>query len=125
MKRTRRAMTTVFLAVVFVMGSVLRLAVLARSAEIEIMQLVGATPGFIRGPYLVAGAAQGIVAALLSLLLVETVRSAVLASMASRGAVLTELVGAQPLGIASSGLLLLLGLLVGVAGSYVSVRPAT
>ena len=40
----------VFLAVVFVMGSVLRLAVFARRDEIQIMQLVGATPGFIRGP---------------------------------------------------------------------------
>jgi len=38
----------VLLAVVFVMSSVLRLAVYARRDEIEIMQLVGASPGFIR-----------------------------------------------------------------------------
>jgi cell division transport system permease protein len=115
----------VFVAVVFVMGSVLRLAVLARRDEIEIMQLVGATPGFIRGPYLVAGAMQGIVAAGLALALVETVRSAALASASSSAAVLLDLVAARPMSLPLAGLLVLLGLMVGVTGSYVSVRRAT
>ena len=57
----------VFAAVVFVMASVLRLAVYARRDEIEIMLLVGATPAFVRGPFLVAGVAQGLVASLLAL----------------------------------------------------------
>lgn len=48
-----------FGAVSFVMGSVLRLAVLARQDEIDIMLLVGASPRFVRGPFLVAGLAHG------------------------------------------------------------------
>ena len=48
----------VFAAVVFVMASVLRLAVYARRNEIEIMLLVGATPAFVRGPFLMAGLGQ-------------------------------------------------------------------
>lgn len=115
----------VFLAVVFVMGSVLRLAVFARRDEIEIMQLVGATPGFIRGPYLVAGAVQGLIASLLALLLVEGVRSAATATADTSAVALLELVAARPLSVDMAGLLLLLGLLVSLTGSYVSVRPST
>jgi len=117
----------VFVAVVFVMGSVLRLAVLARRDEISIMQLVGATPGFIRGPYLVAGAVQGLVAGGLALALVEAVRSAAMAAATpgSGTVALMDLVAAQPLPLTMTGLLVLLGFLVGVTGSYVSVRQST
>ena len=111
--------------VVFVMGSVLRLAVLARRDEINIMQLVGATPSFIRGPYLVAGALQGLVAAGLALVLLEALRAAVLVWAADTAAALVDLVGGRPLPPTLSGLLMLCGLLVGVCGSYVSVRQST
>ena len=114
----------VFVAVVLVMGSVLRLAVHARRDEIEIMQLVGATPGFIRGPYLVAGALQGLIASVLALLLVEGVRTAGSASVGPGGAVLLDLIAARPLSGAMAALVLLLGLLVSLTGSYVSVRPS-
>jgi len=115
----------VFLAVVFVMGSVLRLAVFARRDEIQIMQLVGATPGFIRGPYLVAGALQGLIASLLALLLVEGVRSTATAAADTSTVALLDLVAARPLSVDMTGLLLLLGVLVSLIGSYVSVRPST
>ena len=65
-------------AVVFVMASVLRLAVYARRDEIEIMLLVGATPSFVRGPFLVAGVAQGLISSFAALALVEAVRRAAL-----------------------------------------------
>ncbi len=114
----------VFVAVVFVMGSVLRLAVYARRDEIQIMQLVGATPAFIRGPYLVAGAAQGLVAALLALALVEAARSAAVASSRASAVATADLVAGQPLPAAMAAGLALLGLLVSLTGSYVSVRQS-
>src|SRR5262249_47950301 len=49
---------------------VIRLNVQARKEEIEILRLVGATRGFIRGPFLVEGAFQGIAASVLSLVLI-------------------------------------------------------
>ena len=110
----------VFVAVVFVMGTVLRLAVFRRHDEIEIMKLVGATPGFIRGPYLVAGSVQGLVGAALALVLVESLRSTAVSSVSSGVAVLLDVVAAQPLSVTLTGLLLSLGLAVGVIGSYVS-----
>ena len=117
-------MAIVFVAVVFVMSGVLRLAVYARKEEIEIMQLVGATPGFIRGPFLVAGAMQGSIASLLALLAVEGLRSSVMSYGNQRSVALLDLVAAQPLSQSMAGSLLLLGLLVSLAGSYFSVRQS-
>lgn len=47
------------LAMMVTVGAVIRLTVLARREEIEIMKLVGATAAFIRGPFLLAAAVQG------------------------------------------------------------------
>ncbi|MFQ5877429.1 MAG: cell division protein FtsX [Acidobacteriota bacterium] len=47
------------LAMMVTIGAVIRLTVLARREEIEIMRLVGATGAFVRGPFLLAAAAQG------------------------------------------------------------------
>lgn len=56
------------LAVVFVVSNTIKLAVFARRDELEIMQLVGATPMFIRIPYLLEGVLQGVAGALIALL---------------------------------------------------------
>jgi cell division transport system permease protein len=55
------------LAVVFVVSNTIKLAVFARRDELEIMQLVGATPMFIRIPYLLEGVLQGGAGSLLAL----------------------------------------------------------
>ena len=55
------------LAVVFVVSNTIKLAVFARRDELEIMQLVGATPMFIRIPYLLEGVLQGGIGAVLAL----------------------------------------------------------
>lgn len=112
----------IFIAVVVVVASVLRLAVYSRRDEIEIMRLVGATPGFIRGPFLVAGAAQGLVASVLALVLVEALRIGTLTYAGSGALVLVELIGSSPLAIRLAATLLLLGMSVSLAGSYLSVR---
>jgi cell division transport system permease protein len=56
----------VFAALVTV-GATVRLTVLARREEIEIMKLVGATAGFIRGPFMLAAAAQGLAGGVLAI----------------------------------------------------------
>ena len=115
--------TLVLIAVVFVMSSVLRLAVYARRDEIEIMQLVGASPGFIRGPFLVAGVAQGLIASILALAIVEGLRRLSLSSpLTGNSPVLTDLLAARPLSIGLGALLLLVGCAVSLAGSYFAVR---
>jgi cell division transport system permease protein len=54
---------------VIIIGATIRMAVLARSREISIMRLVGATDGFIRRPFLIEGAIKGILGGILALLL--------------------------------------------------------
>jgi len=58
-----------FLGVVLVTSNTVRLAVHARRRELELMALVGASPGYMRGPYLVEGMLQGLMAAALASLL--------------------------------------------------------
>lgn len=112
----------VFAAVALVMANVLRLAVHARRDEIEIMLLVGATPSFVRGPFLVAGMFQGLAAALGSLALVEGIRRAALAYSGSRPGVLLHLAAGQPLDVRMALLLTTVGLIVGLTGSWLAVR---
>ncbi|MEW6228430.1 MAG: permease-like cell division protein FtsX [Bacillota bacterium] len=61
------ALTIVFVAaVVFIVGNTVRLTLIARAREIEVMKLVGATDWFIRWPFLVEGMVVGLVGAAIS-----------------------------------------------------------
>ncbi len=52
---------------VIIIGATIRMAVLARSREISIMRLVGATDGFIRRPFLIEGSIKGVLGGLAAL----------------------------------------------------------
>ena len=54
---------------IIIIGATIRMAVLARSREISIMRLVGATDGFIRRPFLIEGSIKGILGGFLALLM--------------------------------------------------------
>jgi cell division transport system permease protein len=61
-------LTFAFVAMIII-GSTIRMAVLARSREIAIMRLVGATDGFIRAPFLIEGFLKGLMGGVLALIL--------------------------------------------------------
>ena len=54
---------------IIIIGATIRMAVLARSREISIMRLVGATDGYIRRPFLIEGFIKGILGGALALAL--------------------------------------------------------
>jgi len=54
---------------IIIIGATIRMAVLARSKEISIMRLVGATDGFIRRPFLIEGSIKGVLGGMLALVL--------------------------------------------------------
>lgn len=54
---------------VIIIGSTIRMSVLARAKEISIMRLVGATDSFVRRPFLIDGVIKGTLGGLLALLL--------------------------------------------------------
>ena len=62
---------------VIIIGSTIRMAVLAREREISIMRLVGATDGFVRRPFLIDGFLKGVVGGILALLLAWLAHAAI------------------------------------------------
>ncbi len=65
------------LVAIIIIGSTIRMAILARTKEIEIMRMVGATNHFVRLPYLIDGTLKGLaggaIAALLAWATVQVV----------------------------------------------------
>lgn len=102
---------TFALVSIIIIGSTIRMAVLARSREIAIMRLVGATDGFIRAPFLVEGALKGTLGGVLALILTW-----VAVQVSGRYVMQVQFFEA-PLAIAG----LLAGAAIGLFGSAVSV----
>jgi cell division transport system permease protein len=64
------AFTLVSLIIIF---NTVRIAIFSRMEEIEIMKLVGATPGFIKGPFLIEGTLYGIIATVISMVILSSI----------------------------------------------------
>jgi len=109
-------------AVLLIVGNTIRLAVLNRREEIEIVRLVGGTDAFIRRPFLYAGTMQGALGALLAWILV-------IGTLALLGGPINELAalygtGANHLGLGGMASLALLagGAALGWLGSRIAVE---
>lgn len=109
-------------ASVFIIFNVIRLTVLARRDEIAIMRLVGATPGFIRGPFLVEGMLQGGVGAAGALLALYAAHAGLSDYAARSGNDLAGALSAHFLPLRSTIGLLSAGLVIGLIGSALSLR---
>lgn len=96
---------------IIVIGATIRMAVMARSREISIMRLVGATDGFIRRPFLIEGLVKGVLGGALALLLTWFANSLI-----SRYFIQTQFFDTR---LAMLGLLG--GAVIGVVGSALSV----
>jgi cell division transport system permease protein len=68
--RSAVALLTLLVAVcvLAIVGNTIRLAVVQRQREIEVLKLCGATDSFVRGPFVVEGTLQGVLAASVALL---------------------------------------------------------
>ncbi|QIN78738.1 FtsX-like permease family protein [Rubrobacter marinus] len=117
-----RAATVLFLvASVLLISNAIRISIFARRKEIEVMKLVGASDGFVRTPFVLEGLAQGLIGATIAALVVvwgnaifvEWASSALPFVPVSSSAVNTLLVLL---------VLIAVGVLIGIVGSFVSVR---
>jgi cell division transport system permease protein len=61
-----------FISVLIIFNTI-RMAIYTRSYEIEIMKLIGATPGYIRGPFLFEASMYGIIAGTITIIFLYTV----------------------------------------------------
>jgi cell division transport system permease protein len=108
------------LIVLFIIVNTIRLAVLARAAEIEIMRLVGASDAFIRWPFVFEGALVGLLGAAISLALLLAVGEPLSRFMFDFFRVLPIQVGSLTRDLAV--IVLGAGVGLGVLGSWLSVR---
>ncbi len=110
----------IFIALVFITNTI-RLAITARRREIAIMRLVGASNGFIRGPFLMEGALHAVIGALLAVIMLELVRQLALPRLADAIAFLNFDIGFTAF-LFVYIVLLVAGLLIGLVGSAFAMR---
>ena len=113
-------LVVVGLIVLFIIVNTIRLAVVARAEEIEIMRLVGASDAFIRWPFVFEGAFVGLLGALITLGLLVLAADPLSRAMVGFFNVLPLQLGS--LGRDTAAIVLATGLGLGVLGSWVSVR---
>ena len=108
-----------FVAFVFI-NNTIRLAISARRREIAIMRLVGASNGFIRGPFLMEGALEALIGALLSIGALQLVISVVLPRLESSLQFLAIAVDPAIVGF-TYVILIVVGLVIGLFGSAIAM----
>ncbi|MDR2714468.1 MAG: permease-like cell division protein FtsX [Coriobacteriales bacterium] len=110
----------IFVALVFI-NNTIRLAILARRKEIAIMRLVGASNGFIRGPFVMEGALQALVGAGLAILVVWGLSVKFVPQISSVVSFLQLKYDGSELWLVYV-LLLVVGLIIGLFGSAWAMR---
>ncbi len=111
-----------FLATFFIVGSAVKLALLARQDEIEIMQLVGASEELIQAPFVLEGMIQGLAGSALSVAMLWGLFVLARSEFPTLAGFMAPLVRPQFLDPASITLVLASGGLLGAAGSLFSLR---
>lgn len=109
-----------FVAFVFI-NNTIRLAITARRREIAIMRLVGASNGFIRGPFLMEGTLEALIAALLAIGALAAGSNALLGKLSDTLSFLSFDI-AQSTVFATYDLLLAIGVIIGLFGSAMAMR---
>jgi len=107
----------------FLISNTIRITIVARRQEIEIMKLVGATNNFVRIPFLLEGVWLGILGAILPMLIISISYYKLFDVLSPKleGEVL-QLLEVMPFILQLNGLLLFMGVFIGIWGSFMSVR---
>ncbi|MCR8907893.1 permease-like cell division protein FtsX [Thermophilibacter sp. ET337] len=109
-----------FVAFVFI-NNTIRLAITARRREIGIMRLVGASNGFIRGPFIMEGTVEAIIGALLAIAALAVGANTLLPELQQNLSFLAFEIPATTLYICFAGLLVI-GVIIGLFGSAIAMR---
>lgn len=106
---------------VFIISNTIRITVFSRRREIGIMKLVGATDALIRGPFMIEGLLLGLLGAALSSFAISNMYRW-LFEQCIESLPFLPLVAPEPLLLNTSASLVLVGALLGSAGSVLSIR---
>jgi len=110
------------LAAALTVSNVVRLALLARRDEIEIMELVGAPLSFIKGPFVVEGTLQGAIGALAALAALALATAIARGRLAAAAPGLIDGGAIVGLPFGTAALVLVGGMVVGCLGALLAAR---
>ncbi|WP_077613961.1 permease-like cell division protein FtsX [Caenibacillus caldisaponilyticus] len=110
---------------IFLIANTIKLTIVARRREIEIMKLVGATDAFVRWPYFIEGLMLGVLGSIIPFLLIAIGYHQVYDWFIGKNYqtyLFVKLIPYEKMTLYLGGLLVLLGAVIGVWGSLTSVR---
>jgi len=110
------------LAVLFIVSNTIKLTVLARHDELEILALVGATPFFIKAPFLIEGMLQGAVGAIIAVSILTAGYYSMLANAVNFLSFNPSDAGLTFLPLSYIAALIFSGVMLGFIGSLVSLK---
>lgn len=107
----------------FLIANTIRITIVARKREIEIMKMVGATNWFIRWPFLIEGVLIGIFGSAIPIALVIVGYNFLYTEIQTRFPTLfIDILPVYPFVLRVSALLILMGVTIGLWGSFTSIR---
>lgn len=107
----------------FLISNTIRITIIARKDEIEIMKLVGATNSFVRIPFVLEGMWLGLIGSIIPITAVTIAYYNIYELLAPRlKGELFQLLEVAPLMYQVNGLIVLIGIFIGIWGSFMSVR---
>ena len=107
----------------FLISNTIRITIVARRDEIEIMRLVGATNSFIRIPFVFEGMFLGLIGAIIPMAVVSITYSKIYNLLQTRlEGELLQLVEVGTLLTNINFILIVIGMFIGIWGSFMSVR---
>jgi len=108
---------------IFLISNTIRITIIARKDEIEIMKLVGATNSFVRIPFVLEGMWLGILGSIIPIAVVSIVYVNIFNILQPKlHGELLQLLDVTPLLYQVNALILVMGILIGIWGSFMSVR---
>ncbi|MEH7095049.1 permease-like cell division protein FtsX [Neobacillus vireti] len=112
-----------FFTAIFLISNTIKITIIARRREIKIMRLVGATNTFIRWPFFLEGLWLGIIGSILPIVLISIAYYRAYDYIGPKLAgTFIKILPFNPFMYQVSGILILMGALIGVWGSVMSVR---
>lgn len=109
-----------FIAFIFI-NNTIRLSITARRREIAIMRLVGASNGFIRGPFITEGVLQAVLGSLLSIGVLELIRNLLVPRLEASIGWMSFSLPIQYY-LVTYAALVLVGVVIGLFGSAIAMR---
>jgi len=109
-------------SVVLIVGNTIRLAILNQKDAISVMKLVGATDAFIQRPFLYTGAWYGILGGLFAMIAIGILTLFFSDSLRELADLYYSHYQLEGLSLTENVLLILLAIMLGLVGSFVSVR---